>query len=93
MRSTKSAVPRKPRSSAQDLPADIKAHFATAFCPLWQDYLGTLRNPWDTDSNAIDEEMQACFNIAFPESDWGEIKKGDVVHNVVSPYSFSSLPL
>ena len=91
MRSTKSTVPRTARSSAQDLPVNIKARFTTAFCPLWRDYLGTITNPWDTDNNAIDDEMQACFDIACPDSGWGKIKKGDTVHNVVSEYAFSNL--
>lgn len=87
-------MPRRPRSSALNLPDDIKLEFATRFCPLWRDYLGTLANPWDIDNNLIDEEMQACFDIVFPDSNHGEIKKNDNVHKVVSQNeSCPDLPL
>lgn len=71
------------RFSANDLPADIKARWSEEFSPLWRKFLGTLTDPWDTDSPSIHSEMQACFDTVYPGNAYGKISHNDVVFSVV----------
>ena len=74
---------RRNRPSANDLPADIKAHCGDKFCPLWRNFLGSLTDPWDTDNPSIQSEMQVCFDAIYPGNTYGNIEHGDVVYCVV----------
>jgi hypothetical protein len=75
------------RYSANSLPANIKLLWASTFCPLWRDYLGTLADPWRADDPSFDGEMQLCFDAVYGvENSYGKIVKNDVVHAVVSSF-------